>query len=760
MKRAAGLVTICAIAMSSASFVAVPSPLTGWQATRSHVHPDASVRFVLVIREQNIETLKETALAVSTPGHAQYGRHLTPEQIAVLTAPAEADVKVVTSWLQEHSVPFAMERERIVVDTNIHTAQRLLGTRFGAYYRQEDGRTIIRATALSLPARVAAATAAVLGLHGAPLPSRRSTPKPDPSEPAKVTPTVLAQTYHVGTPYVDRTGSNKQAVAEFQGQDMRKSDLEKFFKEEVPTAEPGDDKVHAFVGAPYTAGSGVEAALDIQFIMGVAPGVKTEFWEWPDNDFCADLHNYTHTLLKPNGPVVNSISYGWQDELGKIGCDMSAVGVVDSNLAKLAAAGISVLISSGDSGSGYTASTCTPESTRHGIEITAGKVFTKMNADLAECCEKTTILGPTAGFTWKPPHSPPGFVKHQSSAAAVPTAAQLAVPPAAQFSFDQSIFHVLLAEGPFGDALFHKRDVLILNGTLGPNGGRVAVHNANGTFGDTAIAFGAPYPPKSTDMFYSNATMTATTANGTQYTVHGRALFFASLHSCENIEWYYEHEAAAAGSRLVRGSTTPSLMALVVPGPNPPPPPPLGNCSVYERVTATGPSSPTTISGGHAIKPTAVQLYPSWPASSPWVTAVGATRFCNQTVGHEEMATDQFGSGGGFSSLFNQSHATWQAKVVAAYVAKGSTLAKCLCSGSNVPTLYASSALSCPFHHSGFHGPVRAGSRQQALFRLSVAPRRMSPPLARATRSTRWELSNQWAARRPPRPPLLDMSRS
>ena len=39
-----------------------------------------------------------------------------------------------------------------------------------------------------------------------------------------------------------------------------------------------------------------------------------------------------------------------------------------------------------------------------------------------------------------------------------------------------------------------------------------------------------------------------------------------------------------------------------------------------------------------------------FPASSPWVTAVGATRFVNQTIGMAEMATDQFGSGGGFST--------------------------------------------------------------------------------------------------------------
>merc|ERR1712003_447838 len=47
------------------------------------------------------------------------------------------------------------------------------------------------------------------------------------------------------------------------------------------------------------------------------------------------------------------------------------------------------------------------------------------------------------------------------------------------------------------------------------------------------------------------------------------------------------------------------------------------------------------------------QLWPSWPASSPWVTSVGSTRFIKQSVTQPEMATDQFGSGGGFSKDFD-----------------------------------------------------------------------------------------------------------
>ena len=74
-------------------------------------------------------------------------------------------------------------------------------------------------------------------------------------------------------------------------------------------------------------------------------------------------------------------------------------------------------------------------------------------------------------------------------------------------------------------------------------------------------------------------------------------------------------------------------------------PPAGGNCTIFSKVTGSK-SSSGKISGTNGGG--AVQLWPSWPASSPWVTSVGATRFVGQKAGNEEMATDQFGSGGGF----------------------------------------------------------------------------------------------------------------
>ena len=68
------------------------------------------------------------------------------------------------------------------------------------------------------------------------------------------------------------------------------------------------------------------------------------------------------------------------------------------------------------------------------------------------------------------------------------------------------------------------------------------------------------------------------------------------------------------------------------------------------------------------------------------MTAVGATRFVGQVVDGEEMATDQFGSGGGFSADFDQSDAKWQSAAVAKYVKLGSSLPKFPPAGSFPPT--------------------------------------------------------------------------
>ena len=300
---------------------------------------------------------------------------------------------------------------------------------------------------------------------------------------------------------------NHQAVAEFQGQTMDDKDLVTFFKKYVKKYTEGkDDVVSKFVGDKDKQSGQTEASLDIQYIMGVNPGIKSEFWLYNSMDFCGDLANWTSAILADkNPPLIHSVSYGWQGDLSQLHCEDAKVKVVDDNFAKLAAKGISIVFASGDSGSGY--------SPGNNQCIFGGK-----------------------------PIKLEGVVKEHTEA---------------------------------------RR-------------------------------------------------------------------FFQCCHQAAKVQ-------GAAGWTFTPGKKAPRARRAP------------GNCTIFSSVT--GNSTATDKSKSGLIQKAKVQLWPSWPASSGWVTSVGATRFVGQKVGNEEMATDQFGSGGGFSKMFTiAADAKWQQEAVEGYL--------------------------------------------------------------------------------------------
>jgi hypothetical protein len=398
--------------------------------------------------------------------------------------------------------------------------------------------------------------------------------------------------------------------------------------------------------------------------MGVAPGIHTEFWEFKNKDFCGDLHNWTTVLLAAEAPpLVTSVSYGWQGNLTELWCLDTDMQVVDDNFAKLAARGITITVASGDSGSGYVVPRCDASSGIAGVEITAGGGSTHYSTPAIQCCDICTQTN-GQGWTWNAPTGssepsptdlPPPTVRFPDAISGpYNTIAYNTIAPT-DFSFKDALFHAAFPI-PGGD--FPMRDSYVLNGDLTAGGGNIKVHSDNSSFPDTTIGFGPGYRPSkgSTERYYN----TSLTPKGKE--ISGRAVFFqmsTGQHECIEIVWYKDAahlEEVGFWSR----------------GPNPPPPPPSGSCTVWKTVSAHGKAAnPSTVSGGPVIKPAGATapLWPSWPASSPWVTAVGATRFVGQQIGNEEMASDQFGSGGGFSFQFPQApDASWQSATVAKYL--------------------------------------------------------------------------------------------
>ena len=120
---------------------------------------------------------------------------------------------------------------------------------------------------------------------------------------------------------------------------------------------------------------------------------------------------------------------------------------------------------------------------------------------------------------------------------------------------------------------------------------------------------------------------------------------------------------------------------------------------------STGTKKGSTSGGPRVVPPIERRLYPSWPASSPWVTAVGATRFDEQRVGADEIVCDQFGSGGGFSYDFDRTKATWQETAVKTYLKLNDTLpkfppeGKCNMRAKLEPQVSPSTSNTAPPHH-------------------------------------------------------------
>jgi len=583
-------ITIAAAAATAAASSTVhraPELCCGWYVDQSYHNSEQQISFTVHAAEKNLNIIEQIATEVSNPSHVSYGHYLTSLQIDDITAPAASDIKLIKDWLSSADATVTSSRGRTFhVTSSVEEASKLLSTSFRSIINRRTNQARVIASDYILPANISAATN-IMGLHGLPLPPRSVTitgPGPGPS-PANVTPAVILSQYQVSGVTPQKSSGNIQAVAEFQGQTMASKDLATFFKQYVPNAPTGADKVSKFVGDQGDKVGETEASLDIQYIMGVAPGIATEFWLYDPSDFCGDLKNWTNTLLSVDSPpLVTSVSYGWQGNLSQIGCTDADVQAVDSDFAKLAAKGITIIFASGDSGSGYSPARpqCDTYDDNTQLEGTIAQSLTVYA--LEECCE---FAASAAGFTFDGPDAP-----------TPPGPSRQCTPPTVGIQLEGVVLQQIKVPEAVICCEFSEQ--------MGQG--------------------------------YSFVTGT----NGTDGTDDGECTIFKKVTGNKT-----------ASSSVSSGTNPPRVK---------------GNCTVFKTVTGRTKIKGKTSSSPAGPSPPAV-LWPSWPASSPWVTSVGATRFVGQKAGNKEMASDQFGSGGGFSKQFGQSpNAKWQMSDVARYL--------------------------------------------------------------------------------------------
>merc|ERR1711937_302013 len=133
----------------------------------------------------------------------------------------------------------------------------------------------------------------------------------------------------------------------FQGQYVSTEDLSKFCQAYDAMA---DCSISKFIGKNTASRPGVESMLDTEYITGVADSVSTWVYSYPGFDFCGDLLTWAGDVAgESQHPYVDSLSYGSQ----KIDfCDRATSTRLSEDVQKLGAMGVTVVIASGDDGSG------------------------------------------------------------------------------------------------------------------------------------------------------------------------------------------------------------------------------------------------------------------------------------------------------------------------------------------------------------------------------------------------------------------------
>ena len=572
MFRLVALSVLSASAGATGRTRRAPALPRGWTLAPFPAGRRVGFSLSVVQNSAGLEAVRHHALRASDPADALYGAYLSADAVARKCAPSPEALGAVRDWIVGGNCGVTVTNELMTADCSLADAEARLNTSLYLAINSGTGQTTRRALDFTLPEAIESLVAVVYGLHGLPLPPRAAptTPSPSlsaPSDPVAVTPDILRSTYKVGTHYVGSGNvKNRQAVVEFAGQTMNTTDLVTFFAKYVPSAGPGDATVYKFQGDPGTGRDGLEAALDIQYIMGVAPKILTEFWYQKGNDFCSDVKVWaTAILTHPNPPLVHSISYGAQTSLDRVGCaNRAAVDDIDNDFAKLAAMGFTVIFASGDSGSGYGpplphCNQPTPDTKLEGAVLYSWPSYSAL-----DCCSAAGTVS-TVGYSFTP----------------TPTA------------------------------------------------------HCDPTSGTAGIAYTGMTAPQSLDGMPSWACCQQSQVYPGNWV---------------GWSWVEEPSTPGAGNCTLFATITGHVVARgrARSGTKPK----AGVCTALSTVSGSV-RAPGSSSGHLTPDPTTnPKLWPSWPASSPWVTAVGATRFIDHTVGQPEMASDQFGSGGGFSHDF------------------------------------------------------------------------------------------------------------
>lgn len=123
--------------VASARVFELPGIPKGWEHVRQ-ASPDEPIHLRLALRQQGESALEVAVLERSTPGTANYGLHLSREELQSYTDPSEYTETSVAQWLSEKDVPHSIEADWVTIRTTVDMANDMFNASFG-WFRRDGG---------------------------------------------------------------------------------------------------------------------------------------------------------------------------------------------------------------------------------------------------------------------------------------------------------------------------------------------------------------------------------------------------------------------------------------------------------------------------------------------------------------------------------------------------------------------------------------------------------------------------------------------
>ncbi|KAA1473472.1 subtilisin-like protein [Dentipellis sp. KUC8613] len=328
------------------------------------------LRFALV--QSDFATLEQKLYAVSTPGNAEYGQHLTKEEVEELVRPSPDSVSALDAWLSSHNLSsqaYSPAGDVRSVSVTVKQANALLDADYSMFTDQKSGMRAMRTLSYSVPNELKEHVNVVYPTTSFPAPLARSAKGSPPSKSAAANfdassvatapescatsfnPSCAQQMYGIPTRPATQP-SNRLGVIGLASEWISNTDLQMFltkYRPDLP-ASTSYQVVSISGGVNNQSGPGEEADLDSQYTIGLASGVPVEFLtvgQAADDPSDESFTKMVDGLLNITDlPSVLSISYA----LPEVFTDFANANHVCNAFAQLGARGVSIFVGSGDWG--------------------------------------------------------------------------------------------------------------------------------------------------------------------------------------------------------------------------------------------------------------------------------------------------------------------------------------------------------------------------------------------------------------------------